>query len=62
MFGIESCAKQQILIDELSEKRASWAAQIPRHHPCSATSDGIDQKLNNDLWHDSGLIATNVCC
>ena len=56
MSLIQSCAKQQIKIDHLSEKRASAQIQIDS----SATSDGGAQKLGNYVWNDSDLIATRL--
>ena len=47
MFRIESCAKQQVCIDDLSEERAS--------------SDGGVQELGNDVRRDSESIATKIC-
>ena len=46
MFEIESCAKQQIQGFELNR---------------TASSDGCEQKLGNNLCHDSELITTKVC-
>ena len=61
MFLIESCAMQQISIDDLSEERESvqLAKQLFNN---TATSDGAAQKLENDVWRDSESIATKVCC
>ena len=61
-FRIESSAKQQILIDDLSEKKPLKKGDLLRFQwNCTATSDGNAQKLVNDLWHDSESIATKVC-
>ena len=57
MFWIESCAKQQIQIDELSKKRAF--AQI-RIWTAQQLHMAVQKKLGNYLWHDSDFIATNL--
>ena len=60
MFRIESCAKRQVRIDDLSV--LSWKGRLLRFEPNSAaTSDGSTQKLGNDVRRDSELIATKVC-
>ena len=55
MVRIESFAKQQIQIDNLSLKRES--VQIPIRH---GTDHGSVQKIGNNLWHHSALITTKV--
>ena len=56
MFNIESCAKQQIYINNLSEKRVS--AQIPSEQHSHFRWPLKDLRI----WHNSELIATKICC
>ena len=58
MFRIESCAKQQVWIDDLSEERAS--AQVRIEQPSDFRWRA--QMLGNDVRRDSESIATKVCC
>ena len=48
MFRIESCAKGCLL-------------RFESNSDSTATSDGGEQKLRNDVWHDSESMATKVC-
>ena len=57
MFRIESCAKQQVCIDDLSEEMASAQIRIEQR----TTSDGGAQKLGNDVRRNSESIATKLC-
>ena len=59
MFWIETCAEQQIQIEDLSKK-----GRLLRFESNStATLDGVPkraQKIGNDVWHDSESITTKV--
>ena len=55
MFQIKICAKQQILIDGLYKK--GWRLRLQS----TVTSDGGEQKLGNNLWHEAESTATIVC-
>ena len=55
LFQIEFCAKQQLYINKLSQKRASAGISIEQHSNFRwlCILDGGAQKLGNYLWHDS---------
>ena len=53
----ESCAKQQVCIDDLSEERGLLRFESNSE----ATSDGGAQKLGSDVSRNSESITTKVC-
>ena len=57
MFLIESCAKQQIQIDDVLRKGRLRGFRSNR----TAVSDGEALKVGNYVWHDSESMATKVC-
>ena len=57
MFQIESCAKQQVCIDNLSEERVSAQIQIEQ---CSDFR-WLRAKLGNNVRRNSESIATKIC-
>ena len=59
MFRIESCAKQQVCIDDLSKERASAQIRIEQRSDFKSSDCGA-QRLGNDVRRDSESIATKV--
>ena len=62
MFQIESSAKQQISIYNLSQKRASAQIRMEQHNLATDGGYGGAQIFGNDVRHNSKLITIKVCC